>query len=155
MSLITLPRKVYIAAASAEGSTPLNALDACLVKMGLPQISLIKVTSILPPNIEILEEPPNLPGGCNVPTVYSYVTSRNRGERISAAIALAFTDKLTLVAEHADTGIDDREAEKIVIGIVREMADIRGLKIRNILVKSTTHVVRNIGCALGVVIEVD
>lgn len=58
MCLITIPKKIYVAAVASEGSTPLNAFDACLVKIGLPQISLIKVTSVLPPNIEVIEEPP-------------------------------------------------------------------------------------------------
>ena len=151
---ITLPRKVYIAAVAAEGSTPLNALDACLIKIGLPQVSLIKITSILPPDIEIVENPPALPRGCNVPAVYSYVTSSNKGQQISAAIALAFTDELTLVAEHADVDINNEEARRIVVNIVQEMANMRSLKIKKMIVRSVTHVVKKIGCVIGIVAEV-
>ncbi|MEX0568114.1 MAG: pyruvoyl-dependent arginine decarboxylase, partial [Candidatus Njordarchaeota archaeon] len=105
MSLITAPKKVYIAAASAEGSSHINAFDACLVKVGLPQVSLVKVTSILPHNVDITEKAPILPDGSNVPAIYAYSSSDSPGETVSAAVALALTNGPTLVAEHAAASI--------------------------------------------------
>lgn len=156
MSLITVPKKVYIAATSAEGSSYINAFDACLVKIGLPQVSLIKVTSILPRNIEIITgKTPSLPKGSNVPAIYAYACSDTPGETVSAAIAIAITNDLTLVAEHASVGAMREEVEEKAKNIVVEMARIRGLQTNKIIVRSATHVVKRIGCALAIVVEVE
>jgi len=155
MSLITVPKKIYVAAVASEGATPLNAFDACLVKIGLPQISLIKVTSVLPPNIEVLEEPPDLPKGCNVPSIYSYIVSPNKNQRIAGAIALGFSDQLTLVVEYTDFDIDAETAEQRAVNMVKEMARIRNINLNRIIAKSASHVVKNVGCVLVIAAEVE
>ena len=84
MCLITVPKKIYVAVAEADSITELNAFDACLVKIGLPNVSLIKVTSLLPSDVEIVKEPPKFPHGANVPSIYATVTSKRKGEIIRA-----------------------------------------------------------------------
>ncbi|MCR8453967.1 MAG: arginine decarboxylase, pyruvoyl-dependent [Crenarchaeota archaeon] len=153
MGIISVPKKVYIATVSAEGDTPLNAFDNCLVKAGLGNVSLIKVTSVLPPKIKILEKPPRYPPGSNVPSIYAYTISSEPGSIISAAVALAPTENLTLVAEHTAIGKEEKQVQEEVIEIVKEMARSRNLKIENIIVKSVAHKVEKVGCALVVVAQ--
>ncbi len=153
MSLITIPKKIYIVASDAEGSTPINAFDACLVKAGLPQVSLVKVTSILPREVEIIKHPPRLPDGANVPAIYTYTTSDIVNDLISAAIVVAFTDGVTLVAEYSGR-TSRREAENYAKAIAEEMARMRELSITKIIIRSASHKVRKVGCVLALVAEV-
>ncbi len=155
MGVVTTPRRVYVTAVASEGTTPLNAFDSCLVKAGLPQISLIKVTSILPPDVVVVEKPPEFPPGSNVPSIYSYTVSSITGQRISGAIVLGFTSRYTLVVEYTDVNISKETAEQKVMEMVREMANIRGVPIQRTLVKSTTHVVKKTGCVLVLAAEFD
>jgi arginine decarboxylase len=46
----------------AEGSTPLNAFDNALLAAGIGNVNLIKVSSILPPGIELVALPRIKPG---------------------------------------------------------------------------------------------
>ena len=153
-NVVVVPKKIFVTAVSAEGSTPINALDNCLVKAGLSRISLIKLTSILPHNIELLESPPKYPGGANVPAIYSYVTSSTPNEVISAGIALGFTEDVTLVAEHSEVGKDKKYIEDYVKKMVYEMASVRGLTISKLIIKSVEHKVKQIGCALAIVVQI-
>jgi len=154
MSVVTTPRKIYVTAVSAEGGSPLNAFDSCLVKAGLEGISLIKVTSILPPDIEILNSPPRYPPGSNVPSIYAYAVSENPETIVSAAIALAYTEKLTLVAEYAVVGRDEVYTRNYVIRVAEEMAMVRNLTIKRMIVKSTSHKVKKVGCSLAIVTQI-
>jgi len=157
MSLITVPRKVYVAAVAAEGETELNAFDNCLVKAGLPQVSLIKLTSILPRDIEITEEPPrDLPLGANLPAIYDYVVSSTKGETIAAAIAIGWTNKgPTLVAEYSARNISKSEAEERALLRLKEMAKARKITIMEYKVYSAEHRVEKCGCALVIVAEIE
>ncbi len=156
MSFVFVPKKIYVGAVSAEGETELNAFDNCLVKLGIGNISLVKITSILPEEVEFVEDEPAFPYGANVPCIYTYATSDRSGEVISAAIALAKTKGgPTLVAEFSARGVDskgaEREAEKRVI----EMAKTRNLEIEWIETYSADHIVKKIGCVLAIVVEVE
>lgn len=153
MGLISVPKKVYIATVSAEGDTPLNAFDNCLVKAGLGNVSLVKVTSVLPPKIKILNDPPKYPPGSNVPSIYTYTISSEPGSVISAAVAIAPTKDLTLVAEHAAIGKDEKAIREEVLNMVKEMARSRNLNINDVIIKSVSHKVEKIGCALVVVTQ--
>jgi len=156
LSLITVPKKIYVKSVASEGETELNAFDNCLIKAGLPQVSLIKVTSILPADIELVNEPPSLPIGCNVPAIYAYIVSCNRNEKIAGAMALGWTDVgPTLVAEYAERNIDKREAEKRALIRLEGMAKARGLKITKKIVVSEEHVVEKCGCVLVIAVEVE
>jgi len=152
-----VPKRAYIAAVSAEGETELNAFDNCLIKAGLPQVSLIKLTSILPPDIEITETPPeDLPLGANVPAIYDYVVSSESGEVISAAIAIGWTDKgPTLVAEYSGRGLNKRVAEERALLRLREMARARNSTILKYSLYSAEHRVEKCGCVLVIVAEIE
>lgn len=156
MGVIYVPKKIYVKAVSSEGETELNAFDNCLVKAGLPQVSLIKITSILPREIEVVEEPPNLPLGCNIPAIYASRSSCEEGKILAGAIAIGWTNKgPTLVAEFAAEGINKEVAEKEAIYRLEKMAEARGSKIVKQMIVSTAHRVDKCGCVLVMVAEVE
>ena len=156
LQFIAIPKKVYVTAVASEGETELNAFDNCLLKVGIGDVSLVKVTSILPGDIEITEEPTILPAGANVPAIYTYKISNNPGEKIAAAIALGQTKGgPTLVAEYSDVGVSIEEAETEASKRLMIMAKARNLEVQSTEVYSIDHVVEKIGCALAIVVEIE
>ena len=82
-----MTKKVTLAAATAghaEGGTTLNAFDNALLAAGIGNINLIKVSSILPPEVPVIELPKIKPGAI-VPTAYAAMTSETPGETVAAA----------------------------------------------------------------------
>jgi len=156
MAFVYVPKKVYIGAVSAEGATDLNAFDNCLIKLGIGNVSLVKVTSILPEEVEFLDDVPRLPYGANVPCVYTYIISDKPGEKIAAAIAIAKTKGgPTLVAEFSAKEMSSEKAEEEAKRRVLEMAKARNLDIEWVESYSVDHTVERIGCALAIVVEVE
>lgn len=156
IGMLGKPKKAIISAVSAEGETPLNAFDNCLLKLGIGDVSIVKLTSILPEDIEFIDETPQLYPGSNVPAIYTYVTSEKKGQRIAAAIAVAKTKNgPVLVAEYSNIDVSSSDAEKEAIKRVIGMAKNRKREIKGeIIVKSAEHTVKKCGCALAIVVEV-
>src|SRR5262245_29162004 len=89
-----MTKTVTMAAATAghaEGGTPLNAFDNALLAAGIGNINLIKVSSIVPPDVTIIDLPKIKPGAF-VPTAYAAMTSEVPGETIAAAVGYALPD---------------------------------------------------------------
>ena len=89
-----MTKRVTMAAATAghaEGGTTLNAFDNALLAAGIGNINLIKVSSIVPPDVSIIELPKLKPGAL-VPTAYAAITSEVPGETITAAVGYALPD---------------------------------------------------------------
>ena len=156
MSFVYVPKKVYVNAVSSEGETELNAFDNCLIKLGIGDVSLVKVTSILPNEVEITSKPVKLPNGANVPTIYTYKISDEKDKLISAAIAIGKTDGgPTLVAEFSGENMDSEKAEEEALKRLYNMAKSRNLKIVASEVYSADHIVENVGCVMAVVVEIE
>ena len=89
--IVATPTRYFMACGSAEGVTELNAFDAALLRAGVGDTNLVRVSSILPPGCEEVELPP-LPPGALVPAAYASVTSATPGEVITAAVAVAIPE---------------------------------------------------------------
>lgn len=157
IGMLGKPKKVLVKAVSAEGETPLNAFDNCLIKIGVGDVSLVKLTSILPPDIEFTENMPQLHPGSNVPAIYTSITSKKIGQQIAAAIAVAKTKNgPTLVAEYSNINISAGKAREEALKRVLEMAKNRKKEIEGkMVIKTTEHVVKKCGCALAIVVEIE
>ena len=147
-------RVTRVAATSgrAEGSTPLNAFDHALLAAGLGNVNLVKVSSILPPAVEIVPLPPLAPGAI-VPTAYAAMTSEIPGEVIAAAVGWALPDDPTrngVIMEYHDKATRE-EAERMIVQMLREAFRARGFAIREMKVESVEHRVERTGCALAAV----
>jgi arginine decarboxylase len=148
-------KTVTMAAATAghaEGGTALNAFDNALLAAGLGNINLIKVSSILPPDIDIIELPKLKPGAL-VPSAYAAITSEVPGQLITAAVGYALPDdpaKPGVIMEYHDVA-DRQTAEASVRQMLTEAFEVRGETIRELKIAVAEHVVERLGCAVAAV----
>jgi arginine decarboxylase len=150
-----MTKRITMAAATAghaEGGTALNAFDNALLAAGIGNINLVKVSSILPPEVPVIDLPKIKPGAL-IPTAYAAMTSEVPGETIAAAVGYAVPDdpaKNGVIMEFH--GIADRErAENTIRAMLDEAFRVRGESIREMKVFAVEHTVGRIGCALAAI----
>jgi arginine decarboxylase len=150
-----MTKQVTMAAATAghaEGGTTLNAFDNALLAAGIGNINLVKISSILPPEVPVLDLPKIKPGAI-VPTAYAAVTSETPGEVIAAAVGYAVPDdpaKNGVIMEFH--GVASRaEAERQIDAMLEEAFRVRGEIIREKRVVAVEHTTQRIGCALAAI----
>jgi arginine decarboxylase len=143
---LIIPNRFFLVSGSSDGFSQLNAFDGALIKAGIGDTNLIRLSSILPPYCEQIE-PFHLPPGCLLTVAYAGKTSDKKGEIISAAVAVGIPKDrgyAGLIMEYSDT-----LSEAVVHAKVRAMA-AEGMKMRNrevstILSISSTHKVEHHG----------
>jgi arginine decarboxylase len=144
--------KAAVTAGAAEGGTALNAFDNALLAAGIGNINLIKVSSIVPPDVDIVDLPRIKPGAL-VPTAYAAMTGETPGEVLAAAVGYALPEDRTkpgVIMEFHDR-TDRRAAERAIRGMLEEAFAVRGERIREMKVVALDHRVERIGCALAAV----
>lgn len=149
-----LPRRFFLTSGFGEGATPLNAFDAALLRAGVGDTNLIKLSSILPPAaIEI--ETYRFPKGSMVPLAYGELTSSQPGATIAAAVAVGIPedpDEAGLIMECSHIG-SAQACENAAREMVREgMEIIRGRRVREIKSVSVYHVVERVGSVFAAVV---
>jgi len=151
-----MTKRVTLAAATAghaEGGTALNAFDNALLAAGIGNVNLIKVSSILPPEIPVVELP-KLKLGALIPTAYAAMTSDKPGETVTAAVGYAVPDdpaKNGVIMEfHA--AARRAEAERAIVAMLEEAFRVRGEVIREMKVVAVEHTVERAGCALAAIV---
>ena len=90
--IIKTPTHYFLVCGASEGFTPLNAFDAALLRAGIGDTNLVKMSSIVPPRCQLIAPVP-LPAGSLVPTAYASITSDIPGEIIASAVAVALPEK--------------------------------------------------------------
>ena len=151
--IVPTPTKYFMAHGCAEGASELNALDAALLRAGVGNTNLVRVSSILPPGCEEIA-PPRLPPGALVPAAYASVTSAAPGEVISAAVAVALSGDEAhcgLIMEHHGHAPGAQVEEEARRMAAAGMAH-RGERVRKIQSVAAEHVVQNTGAAFAGVI---
>ena len=150
-----MTKRVTMAAATAghaEGGTTLNAFDNALLAAGIGNINLIKVSSILPPDVPVIELPKIKPGAL-VPTAYAAMTSDRPGDVVAAAVGYAVPDdpaKNGVIMEFH--GVAGRaEAERQIHAMLDEAFRVRGELVKDRRVVAVEHTVERIGCALAAI----
>ena len=144
--------KVAATAGCAEGGTTLNAFDNALLAARIGNVNLVKVSSIVPPDVDVVELPPIKPGAL-VPTAYAAITSETPGETIAAAVGYALPEDRTkagVIMEYHDR-TDRATAEGVIRAMLAEAFAVRGERIRDLRVVAVEHRVRKIGCAVAAV----
>jgi len=149
-------KNVTMAAATAghaEGGSSLNAFDNALLVAGIGNINLIKVSSIVPPDVDIVELPKLKPGAL-VPAAYAAVTSDVPGQVLAAAVGYALPDdpaKPGVIMEYHDLA-DRQTAERTIREMLDEAFRVRGETIREVKVVATEHTVERVGCAVAAIV---
>ncbi len=151
---IIRPKSVYLCSGFGQGYSQLEALDNALLEAGIGDLSLIAVTSILPPRFKVVQEMPADIRGCTVPCIISKAFGV-RGDTISAAIVIARTyredgsEDIGLVAEAHALG-PENVAVEMAKEEIKRMAQRRGLKLEIVKVISASGIVEEAhGCAIA------
>ena len=144
-----IPKKVSLVCGDSEGTTELNAFDNALLRAGIGNLNLVKVTSIIPPFTDLVELRSAEPGSLT-PTVFTSLTSCNPGDRISCALGAGFPQNKGDIGFIAEINMfsSARNAEQQVRTMVEEGMNNRQISIYNIVCLSTEHKVKKIGCVL-------
>ena len=144
--------KVAATAGCAEGGTALNAFDNALLAAGIGNVNLVKVSSIVPPDVDLVELPAIRPGAI-VPTAYAVMTGEEPGETIAAAVGYALPEDRTkagvIMEYHGQT--DRATAEATIHKMLVEAFAVRDERIREVRVVAVDHRVRQVGCAVAAV----
>jgi arginine decarboxylase len=144
--------KVAAAAGCAEGGTALNAFDNALLAAGIGNVNLVKVSSIVPPDVDIVELPA-IKAGALVPTAYAAISSETPGETVAAAVGYALPEDRTkagVIMEYHDR-TDRVTAERAIRAMLAEAFQVRGERIREQKVIAVEHQVRQVGCAVAAI----
>ncbi|MGH7332832.1 MAG: pyruvoyl-dependent arginine decarboxylase [Candidatus Rokuibacteriota bacterium] len=151
-----MAKRITMAAATAghaEGGSSLNAFDNALLAAGIGNINLIKVSSIIPPEVAVVELPKLRPGAL-VPTAYAAITSETPGQTLAAAVGYALPDdpaKSGVIMEFHGVATE-LEAEHAIAAMLEEAFRVRGEVIREQKIFATEHRVERIGCALAAIV---
>lgn len=167
-------RRAVLLSSNAEGCTKLNAFDNALLNAGIGNANLVRLSSVVPENVEWLNNVPDFPMGTVLFAVYSHIESDEEGARISAAVGVGIRSSKEMFF-HGDcsessgihssggagggliyefSGFCDAE---YAAGKVKEMLSegfaVRDWKISEIKVAVAEHTVRKKpGCALAAVV---
>jgi arginine decarboxylase len=147
------PDKYFLVAGYAEGQTPLNAFDNALMKAGIGNTNLIRISSILPPSCTEIPAQ-KLPYGALIPTAFAEEESEVPGTVISAAVACGVPEDPELpgvIMEHHLQG-DEETCRREVIEKVNEAFAMRGYKLASVKVASASGTVQHIGSAMAAVV---
>jgi arginine decarboxylase len=150
-SLQQIPNVIWASAGAAEGDTELNAFDNALLAARVGNLNLIRVSSVLPEHATVVHEPLEITPGALVPTVYSVQVSAKPGDMVAAAVGIGVAEgSHGMIYESHGTSVDEVEAT------VRQMIDEgfarRGLRLKEVVVRSIEHKVERIGCAVAAVV---
>ncbi len=147
----TIPESYLIGAAAAEGDHTLTAFDGALLKIGIGDCNLVRVSSILPPGCQEVFEGFRFPEGALVPTVYGVASSSTPGELVAAAVGIGFSEgRFGVIMEHSGH-VSAEEARSKVEEMIKEAFDIRGMELKGMKIKSIEHRVEKAGAAVAAV----
>lgn len=90
--------KVSLTRGASEGPTKLNAFDNALLEAKIGNVNLIPVSSMLPPNTQLVEMPELEPGEMTN-CVLSHQYSENPGDEITAVISYCMAEEMGCVIE--------------------------------------------------------
>jgi arginine decarboxylase len=90
--------------------------------------------------------------GMLMPCVYAKISRHTPGERIAAAVGIGIGEPgYGVIMEYSHTGSAEN-AEEIVRRMVQEGLEMRGIKMREVVVAAKDHIVTRMGCVVAAVL---
>lgn len=120
--------KVSLTKGASEGPTKLNAFDNALLDADIGNVNLIPVSSMLPPNTQVIPMPKLKPGEMTN-CVLSHQYSDNPGDEISAVIAFAQAEEMGCVIETSGINRALKQLKEEAKFMAEYMIEKRGLEI--------------------------
>ena len=143
--------KIAIVSGNDEGPTKLNAFDNALAQANIGDVNLIKVSSMLGANTEIVDLPP-LKTGSMINCVLSETTSDKKGDKLISTLAIAIGKNLGCVAENSAINQNEETLINETKFMVEYMMKKRKEPIEKLIIKKSTHVVEKTGSAIAALI---
>jgi arginine decarboxylase len=151
--MVERPKIFFTVQGASEGFTELNAFDNCLLKAGVGDTNLVKMSSIIPPRC-MRTDPVAIPPGSLIPIAYAFISSETPGQVIAAAVSFAIPeddDLAGLIMEYsADSPLDN--VSEIVKEMARKGFESRRRKIKELTVAGIQHKVERCGGAFAGVV---
>ena len=151
--IIKTPTHYFLVSGASEGFTPLNAFDGALLRAGIGDTNLVKMSSIVPPRCQQISPVP-LPSGALIPTAYASITSEVPGELIASGVAVALPKEPQypgLIMEYSARG-SKAEIEEKVRRMALEGMKLRQREIRELKSIAIEHRVQTAGATLAAVV---
>lgn len=126
---------------------PLNAFDRALIKAGISNYNLIRVSSILPKNVSYKDHIDLEEGSC-LPTAYATIRSNVPGETLCTAVAVGIPqdpNHIGVIMEYSGKNQTSVEAEKIIHEMVQTAMNDHGIPYSDIKISSTEATVPDNG----------
>lgn len=123
--------KIYVASALGEGSTELSAFDDSLIKTGVANYNLIRLSSVIPPHSEVsvVDRISSKPGnwGDRLYTVYAEARTSNSSETVWAGVGWVQDegDGKGLFVEHE--GHSEAEVRGLITSSLNDLMSKRGI----------------------------
>ena len=128
-----LTNKYYITCGNGYGATPLTSFDSALLRSGIANYNLVKISSILPAGSTECDCV-SLKEGSILHTAYASLTSNQEGATISAAVGVAIPQddsKVGVIMEYS-AYCSKQEAINQISLMLQEAMDNRGYLIKEI-----------------------
>jgi arginine decarboxylase len=145
--------KISLVNGGMEGPTKLNAFDNALIAAGIGDQNIVKVSSMLNANTEIVDLPSFKPGEI-IYCVLSSVCSDNPGDKLFASVYVAIGEELGCVVEKRGINLNVGRALKELDEMVSYMMKVRGVEIKYKHLEYNEHTVENIGSAVASVVYI-
>ncbi|WP_455645213.1 pyruvoyl-dependent arginine decarboxylase [Methanosphaera sp.] len=143
--------KISLTKGKSEGPTKLNAFDNALLDADIGNVNLIPVSSMLPPNTEVIPMPELKPGEMTN-CVLSRQYSDNPGDEIAAVIAYAQADEMGCVIETSGINKSVKDLEEEAKFMAEYMIEKRELEILDYKAVIQTHTVIDKACVVAALI---
>ena len=127
-----------------SGSTELNSFDSALLKSSVGNYNLVRVSSILPPNMT-QKDSIDLSEGSILHTAYTSISSNVMHKTISSAVSVGIPlddSSIGVIMEYSGYNTKDK-AISIVENMVHEAMELRGIFIKEILTVCTSAIIEN------------
>jgi len=143
-------KKLYLCSGVGKGSTLLNAFDNALISAGVGNYNLIKVSSIVPPNIEIVNKIDLKPGSL-LPIAYGYLLSDEDGKIISSAVSIAIPKNKNNIGVIMEVSgyFDEEKARELAYNMAIEAMKLRNIDIDFIELRSASSIVEGPTCVFS------
>jgi arginine decarboxylase len=151
--IIKTPTHYFLVSGASEGFTSLNAFDGALLRAGIGDTNLVKMSSIVPPRCQLISPVP-LPPGSLVPTAYASITSDVPGQIIASAVAVALPKEPHfpgLIMEYSGRG-SKAEIEEMVRQMALDGMKLRKREIKDLKSMAVEHKVQKVGATLAAVV---
>lgn len=153
--MVRTPDTYCLVSSCAEGPYRLNAFDNALLRAGVGDTNLVRMSSILPPRAKRIEASDlHLPKGGLIPLAYGSFESSEPGCLISAAVAIALPedeDEPGVIMEHEGFA-PLAETERIVRDMARHAFESRNRRLREIVSIGSEHTVETCGAVFAAVV---